>query len=74
MDMGNNYFWFHNHYYNQTRGMAMGLRYAPSMANIVLNKWEQETIHQKKWKELTFYKRYIDDIILLWEGSQVGLE
>lgn len=41
--MGNNYFWYQGTYCNQTKGVAMGARYAPSVANLVLNKWEQET-------------------------------
>lgn len=39
------------------------------MANITLNKWESETIFKNRTKSLLFYKRYIDDVILLWEGS-----
>lgn len=52
----------------------MGDCYAPSVANLVLNKWEQENIYGQEWQGLTFYKRYIDDIVLLWEGSQASLE
>lgn len=52
----------------------MGARYVPSVANIVLNKWEQETIFNNGNQALTFYKRYIDDGILLWEGSQGDLQ
>lgn len=67
--MGNNYFWAHHQFYNQVKGVAMGARYAPSVANIVLNKWEQETIYHQPSKSLKYYKRYIDDVILLWEGT-----
>lgn len=66
MAMGNNYFWFQGKYYNQIRGVAMGARYAHSVANLVLNKWEQENIYRQEWQGLTFFKRYIDNIILLW--------
>lgn len=43
----------------------MGARYAPGVANIVLNKWEKETIYQTTNQSVLYYKRYIDDIIIL---------
>lgn len=46
----------------------MGAKYAPSVANLVLAKWETENIYYK-WPEMALYKRYIDDIILFWEGT-----
>lgn len=47
----------------------MGARYAPSVANLVLHKWQHETINQQEWTELKIYKLYIDDIFVLWKGS-----
>lgn len=41
MAMRSNYFWFQGEYYSQIKGAAMGAHYAPSVANLVLNKWEQ---------------------------------
>lgn len=58
--MGNNYFWAQDRFYNQTKGTAMGARYAPSVANVVLNKWEGETIYKENNQALLYYKRYID--------------
>lgn len=69
MAMGNNYFWFKGEYYNQIKGVAMGAGFAPSVANLGLNKWEQESIYGQEWQGLKFYKRYVDDIILLWENN-----
>lgn len=68
--MGNNYFWALNEYYNQIGGVAMGARYAPSVANITLNKWESETIFKNRPHSLLLYKRYIDDVMILWEGTK----
>ena len=72
--MSNNYFWANNQYYNQIGGVAMGARYAPSVANIVLNKWEQETVFLDQHFSLCFYRRYIDDVILFWEGPEASLK
>lgn len=69
--MGNNYFWAQNKFYNQIKGVAMGEHYAPSVADIVLNKWERENIYHKSNKALKYYKRYIDDVILLSDGHLV---
>lgn len=54
--MGNNYFWAKGEYYNQTGGVAMGARYAPSVANVVLNKWEHETIFNNRIQHSIFIK------------------
>ena len=63
--MINNHFWYQGTHYNQVKGVAMGARYALSVANLVLNKWEQEQIHKHEWEGLKLYKSYIDDIVLL---------
>lgn len=73
MAMSNNYFWANNHYYTQVSGIAMGARYAPSVANIVLNKWEHEMIFRHRHDSLKFYKGYIDDVIIFWEGTESDL-
>lgn len=48
----------------------MGACYAPSIASIYLNKWEEKHIFTNQWPQLKMYKRYIDDIFVIWEGSQ----
>ena len=72
--MGNNYFWAQGDFYKQIKGVAMGARYAPSVANLVLNRWEEETIFKDNVTSLIYYRRYIDDILLFWEGPQASLE
>lgn len=69
----NNHFWYQGTHYNQIKGVAIGARYAPSIAKLVLNKWEQEFIYKHQWEGLKLYKRYIDDVVLLWEGSEGSL-
>lgn len=54
-------------FFNQVKGVAMGAKYAPSVANIFLNKWEDEEIFTEDWPQLMLYWRYIDEFI--WEGS-----
>ncbi|KAM5145534.1 uncharacterized protein ACMZJ9_012885 [Mantella aurantiaca] len=52
----------------------MGAKFAPSVANLFMAKWESEEIFQNRPQALALYKRYIDNIIIVWTGSSVGLE
>lgn len=40
------------------------------MANIFLNKWEGEDIFGRCWPQILLYKRFIDDILIIWEGDR----
>ena len=66
----NNYFHFDNILYKQLFGTAMGTRMAPPYANLFLGKLEEEHILNKKFKNnIKFYKRFLDDIFLIWKGT-----
>lgn len=42
MAMGS-YFWYDKKYYAQTRGVAMGAKNFPSVANLFMSNWEENT-------------------------------
>uniref|UniRef100_A0A8C5QCQ3 Reverse transcriptase domain-containing protein n=1 Tax=Leptobrachium leishanense TaxID=445787 RepID=A0A8C5QCQ3_9ANUR len=69
-----NFFLFDGKYYLQTRGTAMGTSCAPSYANLYLALWEETVVFTEKTKKYTTnvskWFRYIDDIFLLWHGSE----
>lgn len=44
----------------------MGAKYAPSVANLFMSYWEKDAIFSGNIPQLKFYKRYIDDIIIIW--------
>lgn len=44
----------------------MGAKYAPSVANLFMSYWEKDAIFSGNIPLLKFYKRYIDDIIIIW--------
>ncbi|OCT89306.1 hypothetical protein XELAEV_18017926mg [Xenopus laevis] len=75
-----NYFWFENEYYLQTKGTAMGTRFAPSYANLFMGNWENTNIlpllneNMNKNEGLVVWKRYIDDCLFIWNGTQNGLK
>ena len=68
----NNTFEFNNKCYIQLQGTAMGTRLAPAYANIFMSKLE-ETILSATPLKPTYYKRFIDDIFILWPHSIADL-
>ena len=61
----NNTFQFDSKCYIQLQGTAMGTKLAPAYANIFMGKLEQSVLFSVPLK-LSYYKRYIDDILILW--------
>ena len=61
---------FNNTFYLQTIGTAMGSRVAPTFACLFMAGVEQLAL--KRWKGLQprHFRRYIDDIFFLWNGSE----
>lgn len=49
--------------------MFMGHRYAPSYANLYMSQWEHEAL-AKCPQKLTFYFRFLDDIIGAWSHGE----
>lgn len=74
MAMSHNYFWHKGDYYTQIKGVAMGAKYAPSVANIFLNRWEEEQVFSTTRRNLKLYRRYIDDIVIVWRGTEEELQ
>uniref|UniRef100_A0A8C5LSF6 Reverse transcriptase domain-containing protein n=1 Tax=Leptobrachium leishanense TaxID=445787 RepID=A0A8C5LSF6_9ANUR len=69
-----NYFWFENTFYLQVCGTAMGTRFAPGYANLYMHSWE----HQHVWSgvaggDLVLWRRFIDDVIIIWRGDEISL-
>ena len=60
--LDNNYFKYDDLFYKQIKGIAMGSKCGPSIANIYLY------VYEKRWLKIEkplFYKRFIDDIFLI---------
>lgn len=51
----------------------MGAKYAPSVANLFLNRWEEEQIYSVQRENLKMYRRYIEDIVIIWRGTEEEL-
>ena len=65
----NNYFEFNGNLYLQKQGTAMGTRMAPNYAIIYMHKIETELL-QKTTLKPSFFKRFIDDIFLIWPHGE----
>ena len=66
----NNYFLFKEKLYKQIWGTSMGTKLAPAYADLFLGKLEEKHILVEDFEEnILFYKRFLDDIFLIWEGS-----
>ena len=64
----NNVFEFNNHYYLQIQGTAMGTKMAPAYANLFMGKLE-EKLRELGKPHIMLWKRFIDDIFVVWTGS-----
>ena len=58
--------------YKQTHGIPMGTPCAPQMANLFLNHYEQKISSFSS--NLLIWKRYIDDILIIWSGDRDSLQ
>lgn len=53
--------------------MAMGIASANN-AHLGMAEWENmNVLHDGKWPQILFYKRFVDPF-LLWDGTVVALE
>ena len=75
--LSHNIFKFGDHSYRQCSGIAMGTRCAPNFANLYMSVLEESFFERReKYGKLlpTFYKRYIDDILFIWEYPLLQFE
>ncbi|XP_075462923.1 uncharacterized protein LOC142498600 [Ascaphus truei] len=71
-----NYFLFDRTFYLQQRGTAMGTSFAPVYANLFMGWWESLFIFSSTnpfRKHIIFYRRFIDDLIMIWDGDSDSL-
>ena len=66
----NNVFQFNNSHYIQTHGTAMGTSMAPAYANTYLKHKEDKWLtHTKLTPNILLFKRYIDDILIIYNND-----
>ena len=72
MVLSKNNFDFNDLHYLQVGGTAMGTRLAPSYANIFMDHFERNFVYTYETQPL-LWKRYIDDIFILWDPGGTSL-
>ncbi|OOZ36155.1 hypothetical protein, partial [Solemya elarraichensis gill symbiont] len=68
-----NAFTFNGQHYLQEHGTAMGTKFAPQYANLFMHKLEQDFLSTQTLQP-DLYKRYIDDIFLIWTHGLEALK
>lgn len=56
-----------------TTAVAMGAHLAPSVANLFLAHWESEVVFTNKPSELVCYRRFTEDLFMIWRVDEMGL-
>jgi len=73
--MEQNYFQYNNLYFKPQKGIIMGSPLSGTLAELYLQKIEKD--HVKLWldsKEISYYKRYINDIIIIYNTDRINEE
>lgn len=73
INLTRNDFEFNGEFYLQTKGTAMGKKFAPSYANLFMADWEVSALNKCTKKPLYYY-RYLDDIWGVWTHSEDDFE
>ncbi|XP_073514063.1 uncharacterized protein [Phyllobates terribilis] len=70
-----NFFLFEDRFYIQNTGTAMGSNAAPPYANIFIAQFESSFVYNNALfqRHQLLWKRYIDDIFLIWNGDSESL-
>ena len=68
-----NTFEFNNKYYLQKFGTAMGSKLAPAYANTFMGQLEKDILESSPLQP-TYYRRFIDDIFMIWPHSLKDLQ
>ena len=67
------FFKFNNKFFTQCSGLAMGSNLSPFLSEVFMNSLEKQMMTSRFGGFLTAYKRYVDDICIVWNGSEQDL-
>ncbi|XP_041428559.1 uncharacterized protein LOC121396962 [Xenopus laevis] len=71
-----NYFRFNSDFYLQIQGTSMGANMAPAYANIYMHLFEHMYVlnHPVYTKYIAVWRRYVDDMFMVWTGTEELLQ
>ena len=71
--MEQNYFQYNKQCYKPKKGIAMGSRLSGYLAEIYTQEIEETNVkHWLESKEIIYYKRHVDDILILYNKSKTN--
>jgi uncharacterized protein (UPF0297 family) len=73
LSLKGNDFEFDGEIYQQICGCAMGKRFSPCFANIYIAEWKEEAL-EKCPKHPLIYRRYLDDIFMIWQHTKAEFD
>lgn len=68
-----NFFQFNGKFFRQRSGLAMGSCLSPFLSEVFMNHLEEIIMKSRFANFLTAYKRYVDDVCIVWSGSERDL-
>ncbi|KAM4012746.1 uncharacterized protein ACNLHF_022024 isoform 1-T1 [Anomaloglossus baeobatrachus] len=75
--LSHNFFLFKEIFYLQLQGTATGAAFAPSYANLFLGLWDRQVLltdTTEQIEKVLLWTRFIDDIFLIWQGTEGDLK
>lgn len=71
----NNYFQYQDDIFKLTDGLPMGAPTSPLLADIFMHKYDNMIVSLEKWnRKILKYVRFVDDVYLIWTGSNRELD
>ncbi|XP_069502378.1 uncharacterized protein [Ambystoma mexicanum] len=67
-----NFFLYEGTFYKQIHGTSMGATFAPDLANLFMDHFENTSIYHPSNpfnKDILKWCRYIDDVFMIWQGD-----
>lgn len=71
--MEHNYFYYGGQFYLQSTVVAIGAKFAPSLAGLFMTLWENDKLLSLEEPHLLLWHCYIDDAFFLWKGDEGSL-
>ena len=71
--LGDNHFQFGEKFYDQKKGVAMGTKCAPQLANLFMASLEEKALNSWPGPQPIKWLRFLDDVFMLWQGSEEQL-
>ena len=72
--MEHNYLFCGGEFYRQRTSVAMGAKFAPSLAHLFMALWEEQVLYPNKNDNLHFWCSFIDDAFYIWKGDVNSLK